>query len=176
MDCGNAKIMKNVAVVVRKIERCFTAAIKVAAITFAAVMVASLLLGVVYRYLLQDSLSWSGEVALLCFTWLVFLTAVLAVKDDSHVRIDLLHKLLPGQVSWILNQLIWLVISLTGAYMVWTGWNLIGFTLGQTSPAIGYPIWMRNVSLPLAGGLIFFYSLGNVRGFRGFQPDAQDVK
>lgn len=143
---------------------------------FATVMVASLLLGVVYRYVLQDSLSWTDEVALLSFTWVVFLTAVLAVRDDSHVRIDLIHKFLSRQINWLLNQLIWIAIALTGAYMAWTGFNLIEFTIGQTSPAIGYPIWFRNVSLPLCGVLIIVYALANLRRFGEFQPDSQDIQ
>lgn len=158
-----------------KIEIWLTRVVQAAAVLAAMVMVASLLIGVVYRYILQNSLTWSNEVALLSFTWLVFLTAGLAVRDNSHVRVELIDKVLPEYINWLLNQLIWIAVALTGLYMLWTGFDFIAFTVGQTSPAIRYPIWLRDSALPVAAVLIIVYALLNLRRPGRFQQDKQDA-
>lgn len=140
-----------------------TRLIQALAILATVAMAGSLLLGIVYRYILQDSLAWSDEVALLCFTWMVFLTAALAVRDNSHVRVEVLDNILPAGLNWFLNQLIWIAIALTGAYMVWMGTEFVSFTFGQTSAAIRYPTWLRDTSLPVSGALIILYALANLR-------------
>lgn len=166
--------MVGIAASLKKIGRGFTRLIQLAALLAAAIMVSSLILGVVYRYVLQDSLAWSDELALLSFTWLVFLTAALAVEDNTHVRIELIEKVLPAHVTWLLEGAIWIAIALTGVYMVWTGSQFIEFTIGQTSPAVGYPIWMRNVALPVSGALIAIYALANLRRFETFDRSQRD--
>jgi len=157
------------------IEFTLTRVIQALAILVSIIMVGSLLIGIFYRYVLQNSLSWSDEVALLCFTWMVFLTAALAVRDNSHVRVELVEKILPARAHWLLEQLIWILIALIGAYMLWMGWQFTAFTLGQTSAAIRYPVWLRNVSLPVAGALIIPYALLQLQGFGRFQQSKEET-
>lgn len=133
--------------------------IQILVVGVACVMVISLLIGVVYRYILQDAASWSDEVALLAFTWLVFLTAALMVREDGHVRIEIIEKALPPTLGFLLTQTIWIAIVFTGLFMVRTGLNFIEFTAGQSSPAIRYPIWLRSSAFPVSGIFIAFYAL-----------------
>jgi len=146
----------------RPLERALTLVVQTLAVLSVSVMVISLLLGVFFRYVLQDSLTWSEEVAMLCFSWLTFLTAALMVRENGHVRVELLVAMLPEKVYRLLNQLIWLVIALVGVYMVWTGMQFISLTMGQTSAAMRYPVWMRDVSFSVGGVLIAIYALLNL--------------
>ncbi|MCS4504244.1 hypothetical protein KBTX_00468 [wastewater metagenome] len=124
----------------------------------ALVMIGSLLLGVFYRYVLGDSLVWSGEVALLAFTWTVFLFASALVRDMAHVRVTLLVESLPGPASEVLERLIVLLVLTFGLIMLWTGWNFALFTANQVSPAMRYPLWLRNAAMPVGGALIAFHA------------------
>ncbi|MCC5808729.1 MAG: TRAP transporter small permease [Ectothiorhodospiraceae bacterium] len=135
----------------------------------ALVMVGSLLLGVFYRYVMQDAVSWSEEVALLGFTWTIFLAAALAVREDAHVRVSLIDSVLPGTGNWLLRQLIWVAIALTGAFMVWSGLEFIELTIRQVSAAMRYPLWFRNAAMPVAGALITVYALCNLERRKTFQ-------
>src|SRR5690606_41459077 len=101
-------------------------------------MVASLLLGVFFRYVVQSSLSWSEEVAILAFTWVVLLTASLGVREDSHVRITLIDDALPDKPLWSLAQLILLAIAVLGLIYEWTGYTIIEYTLSLMSPSVQY--------------------------------------
>ncbi len=160
--------MTAIASLYRWIERLLTRVVQASAILASAVMVLSMLIGVFFRYVMQDSLSWTDEVALLCFSWTVFLTAALAVRDNSHVRVEVLDGVLSSSMKWLLNQAIWIAIACVGAYMVWTGLDFVDLNYGDTSPAIRYPIWIRDASLPVSGVLIIIYALGNLRQMKRF--------
>lgn len=125
----------------------------------ASVMVVSLLLGVFYRYVLGDSLAWSDEVASLAFTWTIFLFASALVREGGHVRITLLVDALPGLLSEVIERGIMLLILGFGILMVWAGWNFAEFTSGQVSPAIRYPVWVKNAAIPASGVLICIHAL-----------------
>lgn len=147
---------------VRPFERALTMLVQTLAVLSAFIMIVSLILGVFFRYVMQDSLTWSAEVAMLCFSWLTFLTAALMVRENGHVRVQLIESIMPVKAYWLLNQLIWVVIGLVGVYMAWTGFQFISLTMGQSSAAIRYPVWMRDISLPMGGILITLYALFNL--------------
>ena len=65
-------------------DRGTTAIAVFATVAFAAVM----LLGVFFRYVLNASLSWSDEVAILIFGWATFFFIASAYLHDQHVRLD----------------------------------------------------------------------------------------
>lgn len=142
---------------------------KCALVVAATVMVGSLLLGVFYRYVLQDAVSWSEEIALLGFTWTIFLAATLAVREDAHVRVSIIDSIIPGLGDWILRQLIWLAIAAIGVFMIWSGMAFIDLTIRQVSAAMRYPLWYRNSALPVAGALIVVYALANIEGRAAFR-------
>lgn len=125
----------------------------------ALIMVASLLLGVFYRYALDDALVWSDEVAALAFTWTVFLFASSLVREGGHVRVTLLIDALPLLAAEILERLIMLLVFGFGMLMLWTGWNFAEFTVGQVSPAVRYPVWFKNAAVPAGGLLISIHAI-----------------
>ena len=125
----------------------------------ALVMVGSLLLGVFYRYVLGDSLVWSDEVASLAFNWTMFLFASALVREGGHVRVTLLVDALPPLVSELVERAIMLLIFGFGILMLWTGWNFAEFTVGQVSPAVRYPVWIKNAAVPTCGVLISIHAL-----------------
>ena len=132
---------------------------QVAGAVVALIMIVSLLLGVFYRYVLDDSLVWSNEIASLGFTWTIFLFASALVRDHAHVRVTLLIDALPSLVTELIERSIVLLIFGFGLLMVWTGWDFAAFTAGQVSPAVRYPAWVENAAIPVCGALISFHAL-----------------
>lgn len=161
--------MRMLKLLLHTISLCLSHLAKAALVVAAFVMVSSLLLGVFYRYVLQDAVSWSEEVALLGFTWTIFLAAALAVREDAHVRVSLIDSLVPGLADWVLRQLIWIVIAAIGAFMIWSGMAFIDLTIRQVSAAMRYPLWYRNGALPVAGGLILIFAIANLESRASFQ-------
>ncbi len=137
--------------------------LQAAAIFAVVVMVTSMLIGIFFRYALNSSLAWADEIALLAFVWLTFLSSAIAVEDNSHVRIEILTDLLPKGVRKCIELLVWLIAAFVGAYMLYMGIEYVLFTLGQRSPAVRYPFWMRNAALPLFGLLAIIFSLKHIK-------------
>jgi len=54
---------------------------------FAATIVV-VLLQVVSRYLLDNSLTWTEELSRYLFAWIIFLGAALGLRDQSHIKVD----------------------------------------------------------------------------------------
>jgi TRAP-type C4-dicarboxylate transport system permease small subunit len=156
--------MTPVLACLRRLDTALTLVIRVLSVLAAFIMIFSLILGVFYRYVLNDALTWTEEVAMLCFSWSIFLTAALMVRENGHVRVELIEALLPARLRWLLNKLIWALIVFVGAYMAWTGYQFIFLTMGQSSPAIRYPVWMRDISFSAGGVLIAFYALVQLGG------------
>lgn len=125
----------------------------------ALVMIISLLLGVFYRYVLGDALVWSDEVASLAFTWTVFLFASALVRTGGHVRVTLLVDALPPILGELVERGIMMLVLCLGLVMLWTGWNFAEFTAGQVSPAVRYPVWLKNAAVPVSGALIGIHAL-----------------
>lgn len=128
----------------------------------AVALITTLLTGVFFRYVMQNSLNWPGEVSLLLFSWTVLLVASLGVREDFHVRVTLLRDLLPGALSDGLERLILLGVGLFAAAMLFYGWQFAEFTAGRTSAAINYPLWLRNASVPVAGGFMLLHVLARI--------------
>ena len=53
-------------------------------------LVVDVFLGVFSRYVLQATFKWYDEVARLCFVWIIFLGAAVAVRRRLHFRVHLL--------------------------------------------------------------------------------------
>lgn len=154
------------------LERGLVRLTEILTVTGGAVIVGSLILGVFFRYVLQNSLTWSDEVAMFCFSWIVLLAAALLVRESGHVRVELIENYLPPGAIGALRIGIEFLILLTGIYMVWTGWGFMMMTVGQFSPAIRYPIWLRNLAVPVSGALICLFAILNLARHRTVGQDA----
>jgi hypothetical protein len=74
-----------------------------------------------------------------------------------------------GLADWGLRQLIWIVLAVIGAFMIWSGMAFIDLTIRQVSAAMRYPLWYRNGALPVAGGLILIFAIANLESRASFQ-------
>lgn len=111
--------------------------------------------GVFWRYVLQDSLSWSDEVAKYLMVWLVFAGAPIAMRMGDHVAISILPNLLPARLrAAFMAALTVIVISfclVLGYYsflFAWNGWGQIAISVGRL------PLFWIFVSVPLGMALI----------------------
>ncbi len=110
-------------------------------------MVLIIVLQVVFRYLLNDALSWSEEAARFLMLWMTALIAPSAYRWGGFVSIDLVHDMLPKRVGSLL-ALILLLVSLMvltvalqlGYNHVNSGWLFASQTLKLDLNFLGYGI------------------------------------
>lgn len=126
-------------------------------------MIVVMALGVFFRYVLNNSLSWNIELARYIFTWATFLGAVIALRDGVHIRIDLLIDRVPPKIRTILdifNHVLVLIFSLT---IVWLGIEFVQRTSGKISPALSLPTnYVYHAALPVTFVLGVYYAAKKV--------------
>nr|WP_272209806.1 TRAP transporter small permease [Marinicella sp. W31]MDC2875635.1 TRAP transporter small permease [Marinicella sp. W31] len=110
-------------------------------------LVTILAMQVFFRYVLHTGLTWSEEISRFVFIWFVYISASLAARRGSHIRITLFIRWFPGgeKYALLLADTIWIVFN---AFVVAAGIMLISRTLK-------YPIYSTALFLPLA----FIYSV-----------------
>lgn len=117
----------------------------VATAGFAGVM----LLGVFFRYVLNDSLSWSDELALLLFVWATFLSIATAYRHGRHIRIEqFLESLRPGAQARVAvlaeglsgGYLVALMVSATQGLEIVSRARSAALQLPETVPFLAIPV------------------------------------
>lgn len=84
-----------------------------------AVAVLIAFISVIFRYVIGSSLSWSFEASIAMLTYLTFVGAYLAMRKNSHLKVEVFVRMLGrrGQLAaFSLNQLIIVVIAWVMVY------------------------------------------------------------
>lgn len=147
------------AVALRRALAALAQGVRAVVVGLVAVMLCALALQVLMRYVFGQALSWSEELALLCFSWAMLLAIALGVRDGVHVRMDLLASRLPaGPARW-LDKAVALAIAGAGGFIAWAGSSYVQDSFGATSAAIGYPTAWLYACAPVGGALILVFAL-----------------
>lgn len=120
----------------------------IAAMSIMAIMV---VLQVVFRYVIQSSLSFSEELARFMFVWTTFLGSAIALSNRKHVSVDILVAHLPKNMkktAIITTNCLSLVFF---ALLIVYGVLMVLHTVDQTSPAMGLSMSYVYASVPVAG-------------------------
>jgi TRAP-type C4-dicarboxylate transport system permease small subunit len=124
-----------------------------------AAMVVIVFINVIARFAFNNSLTASEEIARICFIWLVFIGATLALEEGEHIGIDLLINLLPriGQklAAIVANILLLAITALASIY----GFILSKNNMNWPSPATGISFGAIGIILPICFTLMFFIVL-----------------
>jgi TRAP-type C4-dicarboxylate transport system permease small subunit len=126
----------------------------------------SVLWGVFTRYALGSQASWSEELARFLLIWIGLLGTAWASGQRMHLAITLLPEYLQGQQQVYLLRFIDLLVMLfAAAVLLVGGGRLVYLTniLGQSSPAMGIPMEMVYLVLPLSGLIIIYYKLSSFK-------------
>ncbi len=132
--------------------------LKWAAVSIVLLMLFALAAQVFLRYVFGKSLSWSEELALLGFAWVVVISTSIGIRRMTHARMDLLVEILPARVNLFIEKLIALMMVCLGMFLTFAGWNYVMETRGSTSAAIGFPIEFLYSAAPVFGVLITVFS------------------
>lgn len=132
--------------------------LKFTAVTLVLLMLFALAAQVFLRYVFGKSLSWSEELALLGFAWVIVISTSIGVRRMTHARMDLLINVLPVAIHKWLERLISLLLLALGIFIAYAGWGYLQETRGSTSAAVGFPIELLYAAAPVFGVLIALFS------------------
>lgn len=124
---------------------------------------------VFYRFVLNNSLTWSEELARFMFIWSAFLSIGFCLKEGISLKIDTVITLFPKQLQTIILMAGNIVLVVFFIYMVPNAWEFAYASVlnGQTSAACGIPMYL------VQGSLVVGFSLA---AFRAGQRVWQNIR
>lgn len=117
---------------------------------------------VVGRYVLEAPSSATEEIARFLLIWLGMVSMTYAFAKRMHVGVDLISVRLSTGSRVNAARAIWLACAVFAlAVMVYGGGLLVNITatLGQTSAALGLPMWAIYAIMPLSGLVIAYLAI-----------------
>ena len=97
------------------------------------------------RYALNDSLTWTEEIAANCLVIVVFMGSVMCVCTGRHIVVDLIFNFLPQRLGRGLQVVVDVICIGFFGYMSWLLWRYVDIVGGE-----------RMVSVDLPRGFVFY--------------------
>lgn len=97
-------------------------------------------LGVFFRYVLNDSLSWTEEISRYGLVYITYIGCATAVRRRSHIRIDVIARILPASGQRILAVIVDLLTLVFLAFLAVTTFRIMDVLWTSRSAAVGLPI------------------------------------
>jgi len=144
--------------------------------TFTALLAVAMFLvvivGVVFRYVLDSSLSWYDEFAEFILVWLTMYGSVLALARGKHIGFEAIVEMLPARLRRATEFFSTLCILGFSGVMLVSGWILLRAMAFETCcsiPEIKMG-WIYSV-MPITGGLMLIVCLVQLAAlFTGGSP------
>ena len=108
------------------------------------------------RYVLQNSLDWSEELARYFFIWAVYIGCSFATKEDRHLEVTILRYVNGGKWAKPIATIAYvLTIIFCGCVAVW-GTQMVFFLIntGQKTQALEIGMFWIYIAIPLGMGLM----------------------
>ncbi len=139
--------------------------LEAALVVLTVLLLADVLLQVASRYLLNNSISFTDELAGFLLIWVGMLGATYVTSKREHLAINLLaDRLSATQHRWLhitsnlcILLFVVLVMVVGGSWLVYTR-----FYLGQLSASLEVPLGVVYLIIPISGVLSCLYVLGDI--------------
>lgn len=143
----------------------------------------ALLIGVVQvvgRYFVPEhAITWAEEVIVYLAIWAIFIVSSQLVRNDGHVRPDVVLRMVPPRGQRVMEVFNCLVALVFCAGLVWFGWEIVDTALlldERSSTGLEFPMWIYYAALPTGGALMFIrYSMRLARYLFFFDPRTMAV-
>ncbi|PLR81661.1 TRAP transporter small permease [Bacillus canaveralius] len=103
-------------------------------------MVGLVFINVVLRYAFDSGITWSEELSRYLFVWLVFLGAVVAARDKSHLGVDILTANVPRKVQKVLSLVANTLVIFVLILFIDGLFKMINLNSMISGPATGIPV------------------------------------
>jgi TRAP-type C4-dicarboxylate transport system permease small subunit len=141
------------------------------AMVLLGVMLVDMAAQVISRYVFDDPLIFTEELARYLYVWLVFLGASAATRNSAHVGIAVLTDLFDRRLRAAVAIAMDLLVLAFLAAIVWWGALAVERVWDQDSVTLGVSLGTLYLAVPIGGALMILRLLGRIAAERG-QPNA----
>ncbi len=92
------------------------------------------------RYVINDSLAWTEEIARYLLTMVAYLGGAMAVRKFTHIHVEFLYVYLPRRIAWALSVLVDLARIAFLVMAVYLGWVVTEIMQTQRMVIIDWPM------------------------------------
>jgi TRAP-type C4-dicarboxylate transport system permease small subunit len=122
-------------------------------------MTSAVIIGVYYRYVLNDALPWPEELARYSQIWLTWIGGGLALRRGSHIATDLLVSMLPPVPHRIVMGVGNLLILAFLGIIAVNGVTLVESVEHQPTIALGVSMQIPYAAAPIGSALMIYHLL-----------------
>lgn len=131
-------------------------------------MVIAVFLQVLFRFLLDQPLAWTEELARYLLIWITFLGAAYAMSIRAHIGTEYILKYLSPTMTKVVAFIGAVLCIAFFIVMLKEGYSLSIRSMIQTSPTLLIPMGVVYSVIPLSGFLlilnVFYVTLQDLRG------------
>lgn len=114
-------------------------------------------LQVIFRYVFNNSLTWSEELARYLFVWATLLGAALAIKHQSHMAMESLVAIFSLKVRKIVLVFSSILLITFSILITFSGYKLMLLAVKQKTTALEIPMPIIYVMFIVSGLLMIYY-------------------
>ena len=137
----------------------------------ATVIVTIVTIEVVLRYIFGLSLIFTEELARYLMVWIVFLGGALAVKDDSHIRINVLVQRLSPRLGRLVRITAHGLTMLLLVVLTVEGTKILPRQLDQMCITIDINMFYFYLAIPVGSILMIIFILPRIRDSISRKPE-----
>ncbi len=136
-----------------------------------ALMSACCITQVFTRYVLNNSFTWTEELSRYLFIWMIYMSISYGIKKNAHICVEVLVDIMPRKIRPIILLIGDIITLVYCALISFFGYKISAFiyTSGQVSPAMGIPMGIVYISVPIGFSLavirIMQRIIGDIQGF-----------
>ena len=135
-------------------------------------MFGSFMLQIIFRYIIREPLGWTLEACLMTWLWTVFWGSAFLVRDNDHVRFDVLFLIAPKPVRRILAIISAIAISFAFIISFPRVWDYITFMKIESSSVLKIRLdYLFSVYAIFAVAIIIRYIWRALIFIKGLDPD-----
>ena len=117
------------------------------------IMVVSVSIAVVGRFVFSKSPSWTEEVGILSLVWLCFLTAAMGIRSGSHMRMTIIEYIFSTKVCNVLHRISYGVLVALYVLFIKIGYDAILMMSKSILPATKLPLSVMYSAVFVSGVL-----------------------
>jgi TRAP-type C4-dicarboxylate transport system permease small subunit len=135
---------------------------EVASLLMMAIMVI-VVLQICTRYFLGDPLSWTEEVSRHLFVWLVFFGASGAIRDRSHIAVDLVDAQLPPRFRLVVMLGSNVLVLFFLINLLYWGARAVGRLWSLSTATLEIPFGLVYTVFPITAALMIIRTTAQMR-------------
>ena len=125
-----------------------------------SVMCISLILQVVFRYVVQMVAPWTEELARFACIWSTFLGAAICFEERAHIKIDFIIAKVTRKATSNILLVIDIIVTSTFVVVVFYGSILLlGIAGADTATTLPIRMWLVYLVLPISMGSIAIFGI-----------------